>query len=260
MVAAHWCMARIMDATTLALFLSATLAGAIATGLAGFAFGLVVAGVWLHILSPAQTAALIVCLGLPVQAYWIWKLRHALVWRRIAPFIIGGTIGVPIGTKLLFYVTPSDVRLSVGILLVLYSCYSLARPPQLKPVRAGYAADLAVGFANGILGGMTGLAGLFITIWCSMRGWNKDEQRAVFQPVLIAAFMMTAVTLAIGGAFMLETGKLFLIGLPALVAGAWFGQTLYGRLDEAGFRRIVLVLLLLSGLILLTGEALALKG
>jgi uncharacterized protein len=38
------------------------------------------------------------------------------------------------------------------------------------------------------------------------------------------------------------------IGLPVLVAGTWVGLRLYARLDEAGFRKVVLGLLLVSGL------------
>ena len=71
-----------MDGTVLALFLVSTLIGGVTTGLAGFAMGLVVSGVWLHIMTPAQTAALIVGYGLIVQSYSIWKMRHALKWRR----------------------------------------------------------------------------------------------------------------------------------------------------------------------------------
>jgi uncharacterized membrane protein YfcA len=44
---------------------------------------------------------------------------------------------------------------------------------------------------------------------------------------------------------------LFLIGLPALLLGTWAGLKLFGRLDEAGFRKVVLVLLLTSGVTLL---------
>jgi hypothetical protein len=56
--------------------------------------------------------------------------------------------------------------------------------------------------------------------------------------------------LAFGGIGLVtpETGRLFLIGLPALVAGTLLGWSLYGKLDELGFRKVVLVLLLLSGL------------
>jgi hypothetical protein len=48
-----------------------------------------------------------------------------------------------------------------------------------------------------------------------------------------------------------DTIRLFLIGLPALAAGTWAGLKLFGRLDEVGFRRVVLGLLLVSGVSLL---------
>jgi hypothetical protein len=38
-----------------------------------------------------------------------------------------------------------------------------------------------------------------------------------------------------------------MIGLPLLLVGTWVGLRLYTRLDEAGFRRVVLGLLLISG-------------
>ena len=44
--------------------------------------------------------------------------------------------------------------------------------------------------------------------------------------------------------------RLFMIGLPLLLAGTWVGLRLYARLDEAGFRKVVLGLLLISGLAL----------
>jgi hypothetical protein len=37
---------------------------------------------------------------------------------------------------------------------------------------------------------------------------------------------------------------------PALLAGTWLGMKLYGRLDEATFRRVVLILLLVSDAVL----------
>jgi uncharacterized protein len=69
-----------------------------------------VSGIWLHILT------LIVGYGLLVQGYGIWKLRHALSWHKVMPFIIGGAIGVPIGGALLAYINLSlpKTRRAVG--------------------------------------------------------------------------------------------------------------------------------------------------
>lgn len=239
-----------MDGMVLAVFLLSIFIGGIVSGLAGFAMGLVVSGIWLHILTPAQTAALIVGYGLLVQSYSIWKLRHALNWRTVAPFIAGGVIGVPLGAALLTYMNPDYLRTGVGVLLVAYSSFFLLRP-TVHTVRTDLRADFGVGILNGILGGMTGLAGPIITIWCQLRGWRKDEQRAIFQPVILAAFTLTAASLTVNGTITVELIKIYLMGLPVLVAGVWLGLKLYGHLDEAAFRKVILWMLLLSGLVLI---------
>ncbi len=241
-----------MDGTILqlGLFLAATFTAALVAGLAGFAFGIVAAAIWLHILTPLQTTTLIIAYGLIVQGYAVWKLRHALSWSRLAPFLIGGVPGVALGVFVVGWTNPVILRAAVGAVLVAYAIYGLLRP-TLKPVQAGAPADTGIGFLNGTLGGMTGLAGIIVVIWSGMRGWPKDMQRAVFQPIGVATFAMTAVGLGVTGSIALDAVKLFLFGLPVLLAGTWLGFKLYGQLDEAGFRRIVLVLLLVSGLFLL---------
>jgi hypothetical protein len=43
-------------------------------------------------------------------------------------------------------------------------------------------------------------------------------------------------------------GSLFAIGLPVLLARTWVGLRPYAQLDEAGFRKVVLILVWISGL------------
>jgi uncharacterized membrane protein YfcA len=238
-----------MDVAGLELvaFLLATFAAALVAGLAGFAFGLVAAAVWLHILTPLQTASLIIAFGLIVQGVAVWKLRHALQWKRLWPFLAGGVLGVPIGVAVLGWANPDYVRASVGAVLVTYGIYGLVRPAMKSIPGGGAPADAGIGLLNGILGGATGLAGIIVTIWCGLRGWPKDVQRAVFQPTGVAIFAMSAAWLGVSGAVDTDTIRLFVIGLPILLAGTWLGLKLYGRIDEAGFRKLVLALLLASG-------------
>jgi uncharacterized protein len=245
-------MERAMDGTTfeLPLFLFATFAGAFVAGLSGFAFGLVAASLWLYILTPVQSATLIIAFGLLVQGYSVWKLRKALDWQRLWPFIAGAAIGVPAGVTLLTWSDPRSVRIAVGIILILYSVYAFFRP-ALKFSSGGRTSDGAIGFLNGMLGGLTGLAGILVTIWCNLRGWPKDVQRTVFQPVAVAIFLMSALWLGAKGVVAADTAKFFVMGLPCLLAGTWLGLKLFGRIDEATFRKIVLALLLVSGVTLL---------
>jgi uncharacterized membrane protein YfcA len=57
--------------------------------------------------------------------------------------------------------------------------------------------------------------------------------------------------MAFTGAYTLETMKLYAFALPALMIGIWCGIKLYGKLDDAAFRRVILILLLASGVSLI---------
>lgn len=234
----------------LAVFLVGTFAAAYVTGLAGFAFGMVAAAFWLHALTPIQTTVLMVAYALLVQAYAVWKLRRAIVVRRIVPFIIGTAVGIPLGIAILNWAAASTLRVGVGVLLILFAIYNLARPALPQVNKAVTALDTAVGVGNGVLGGATGLGGILPTIWSGMRDWKKDEQRAVFQPVAVASFLMLILSLGGTGAITADITRLFFIGLPAVIAGTWLGWKSYGHIDEATFRKIVLYLLLASGVAL----------
>ena len=242
-----------LSVESLVLFLVSTFVGGLTSGLAGFAMGLVVSGVWLHIISPVQTVALIAGYGLITQAYGSWVLRHALNWRSVAPFIITGAVGIPFGTFLLTYVNPAWLRIGVGVLLLVYSIYGLARP-QFRPVETGLPADLGIGFANGLLGGLTGLSGIIITVWCQMRIASKDAQRTIFQPVNFAVIALNVISLSVAGAITCATVRLYLLGLVPLFAGLWSGLKLYGKLDDAAFRKVILLLLLASGVVLIVPQ------
>lgn len=245
------CVMGELYAVDLILFVLATFTAAFVTGLAGFAFAIVAAAVWLHFLPPAQCTVLIAAFGLIVQGWSVWKLRQSIKPARLAPFLIGGVIGVPIGGEILRWASPASLRFAIGVVLVAFSLYSLIRPKLPSASGAGRITDGMVGMINGALGGATGFAGIILTIWSTLRSWTPSEQRAVFQPVGVLVFLITALFLGGTGTVSRGTIWLFLIGLPALATGTWAGLKLFGRLDEVGFRRVVLGLLLVSGFSLL---------
>jgi len=234
----------------LTLFFIATLLGAVVAGVAGFAFVLIASAVWLHIIPPAQSAPHIAAFAILIQGATLWKLRHALQISRILPFIAGGAVGIPLGAAALNWTSPNQMRAFIAAVLIAFSLYSLARP-TLPAVKGGRIADAIVGLMSGAFSGSTGLAGIHVIVWASLRRWSKDDQRAIFQPVVVAVFVMTLIWFGGTGIVAPETLRLFAIGLPAAVLGTWLGLKLYGKLDEATFRVIVLLLLLVSGITLL---------
>ena len=82
-------------------------------------------------------------------------------------------------------------------------------------------------------------------------------QRAVFQPVLLAAFVIISISQGVTGNVTLETLKLYGLGLPFMIAGIWIGFELYGKIDDETFRKVVLTLLLFAGASLIVSASIS---
>jgi uncharacterized membrane protein YfcA len=233
------------------LVAGAALLGAFASGLAGFAFGLVALGLWLHVLSPKIAGPLVVVASLVVQTVSLIHLRRAVRLDLLWPFVVGGLIGVPVGVWLLDYTDPDLFRRSVGAFLALYAAYMLLAPAMAPMTAGGRAADTGVGFIGGVMSGLAGLSGAVPTAWCRLRGWSKDVTRAVYQPFNMAIQVMSIAALFQAGLLTRELGFYTLLCLPAMLIGVWLGLRLYARVDERQFRKIVLGMLLVSGISLI---------
>ena len=125
----------------LSMFLLATFAGALVAVLSGFAFGLVVAAIWLYILTPLQTATLIIAFGLHRAGLFGLEAAPLARLAKLWPFVVGAALGVPVGVGILTWANPAHVRAGVGAFLVLYSLYALLRPAIPAVKAAGAAAD-----------------------------------------------------------------------------------------------------------------------
>jgi uncharacterized membrane protein YfcA len=181
----------------------------------------------------------------------IWR---TVDWRRLAPMLVAGLIGVPLGTWALPLISLRHFKLGFGVLLVAYCAFGLfaARWARLRSGRPGVerSMETVVGFAGGVLGGLAGLSGVLPTVWASLKGWPKSEQRAIFQGfnfTLLSAMLVASVTQGLVG---LGSLIALCIAAPAAVLAARLGFRLYKGLHALHFDRIVLGLLLISGLAL----------
>jgi len=231
----------------LAVIMAGAFTAAFAVGATGFADALVASAFFLHVLEPADAVPLIVATGIVMHGLSLMRVRRELDLARIGPFLAGGVFGVPVGAWALGHVEPEWFRLGIGIFLIVYSVFMLARPFAGTITGGGRAADALIGLTGGVLGGLAGLSGVAPTVWSRLRGWSRHEQRAVYQPFILGMHLMTLGWLAWGGYLDAGLGRNFLWCLPAAVLGVWSGLQLYRRLDEALFGRIVLILLLASG-------------
>lgn len=228
----------------------AVLAGFV-QGLSGFAFALVALSVWAWAVDPQVAAPRAVFGSLVGQVATLpltWRGADA---RRLAPFVVGGLVGVPLGVWLLGVMDPDGFKLALGVFLLVY-CPAMLFVPATWAVRLGGKwADAVSGWMGGVFGGIGGMAGAAPTLWITLRGWDKDTQRGVMQVFNITMHVATLTAYVVAGhAITGEVLGLFAIIAPALVIPALLGAMLFRRMNQKAFRRLVLGLLFVSGAVL----------
>lgn len=239
-----------MSTTAISVLIVGALAGGFVSGLAGFGTALMALGIWLYVVPPDVAVQLVLICSIIAQTSTLPSVWRSIDFKLVWPFLAGGIVGVPLGTALVAYADPRDFKLSVGILLLVFpAALYLQRRPMAFRI-GGKAADTAIGFAGGVLGGLAGLSGPIPILWASVRGWGKDERRGLFQTfnwtILTAALCMQAGS----GLIARQTMWLALLVLPATIGGAWLGARAYHVLSDGNFRDVVLGLLFLSGITL----------
>src|SRR5262245_53984451 len=220
-------------------------------GISGFAFAMVAMSIWVWGVNPQLAAGLAVFGGWTGQVIAAVRVRrpwHAgLLWT----FVLGSAIGIPIGNRLLPLLDPNPFKLVLGSLLVL-GCSAMLATPKLPSIKTGgKAADAAVGVLGGVMAPLAGFSGLAPALWCSLRGYTKDEHRSVLQNFNLIVLSATF-------ASNIWSGRLHARNLPqmAVVAGALalpsvWGAKIYIGMSASAFRKGVLWLLVFAGLVML---------
>jgi uncharacterized membrane protein YfcA len=242
-----------MESVVLVVALGAAVAGFV-QGLSGFAFGMVAMSFWAWVLEPRLAAVLTVFGALVGQILAAVTVRRGFDPRRLLPFIAGGLAGIPLGVALLPHLDVHGFKAILGTLLVLW-CPAMLLSTRLPRITAGgRVAEGAVGLAGGVMGGLGGFTGVLPTLWCTLRGYEKDTQRSVIQNFNLSMLAVTMATYLGAGIVTREMLPLFAVVAPAMLVPTLLGARLYVGISEARFRQIVLGLLTASGVALLASS------
>jgi hypothetical protein len=112
--------------------------------------------------------------------------------------------------------------------------------------RNSLAGRVVIGALGGITEATAAFPGAFVTIWCAAHGWDKQRQRAIYQPFILGMQIVTLIMLAI---FAPMTGlrlDLLQYVVPA-VLGAHVGLAVFSILSSAQFNKVVSAFLVVSG-------------
>ena len=226
------------------------LLASLVSSIAGFAFAALAGSAlaYLHF-DPVQAVTTMALCSIAMQSYAVWQLRASIRWRALKPMLAAGALTTPVGVALLIHIDAKLYAAVLGTIVTLYGGYVLWRR-HARPVPGAAWRDALAGAIGGVMGGLSSAPGLAVTIWCSMRGLDKVQQRAVYQPFILAMQLVTVACLAWRAPS--RTGMLLPASfVPFALLGAIGGFALYRRMSIKQFQAAVSLLLIVSGVGLL---------
>lgn len=237
------------------------LGGGIVKGVVGFAMPLILISGLSSFLPPELALA---CVIVPTLTTNAWQaLRQGLdevmgSIRRFRIFLIAGGVCLVASAQLVPLVSAALLLFIIGVPMTVYALATLAGRRLILPDHPKPPLEAAIGGVAGALGGMTGVYGPITVAMLTAMGIEKREHVRVQGVVYGLAALALAAAHWLSGVLNAQTLPLSLALVPPSLLGVWTGFQIQDRIDQALFRRLTLLVLLVAGVNVLRRAVLAL--
>jgi uncharacterized protein len=233
-----------LDAALIAALVIISVAG-VTSGMTGFGFGLISVPVLLTIYDPATVVTLSLGLSFFTCMLVVYSAWRSTDTRVVLTMLPGAAVGLFAGAYLLAIANPDVIKIVAGTIVVIFSIV-LLRGVSVRSAHSRIAALLAGG-ASGALATSTGLSGPPAVMLLAARDYQRDAFRATICAYFVAINVIGFAALLwqdlLTGAQIGTTATL----LPAALLATYAGTRLSRFVPPAMFRRLTLLLLLLTG-------------
>ena len=215
-------------------------------GLTGFGFALVSVPIMTIFLSPKKTIPIVLLHAILIVIVILYEARKWVDLKRIWPLMIAGIVGMPFGTYLLIFLKASTLKVLIGSVIVLFTL-ALLKGFKRK-IKSEKLAFAPVGFISGLLAGSTMMGGPPVILFFTNQGLNKNVFRANLVCYFATLSLATIPAYIAGGLITKEVIKYAVLLLPAMICGGITGIKLAHIVQEQLFKKIVLIILIVAGL------------
>ena len=229
-----------------AAFAGIAFVGALIFGITGFGAALVTIPLATHLVPLPFALALFAISDIACAlSVGLEKPKNAVPseWKRLVPMII---VGTALGVTLLVNLPRREAMLLLGLFVLAFAVYSLARRDSGRRISANWA--WLAGFAGGITSTVFGAGGPPYAIYLSQRGLSKEQFRATMGLAALTSISLRLVAFLLTGLLLdLQVWRYALVVVPAAVAGVLVARKVYMLISRDALLRAVAVMLLASG-------------
>jgi uncharacterized membrane protein YfcA len=218
----------------------AALVGAAVQSAAGFGFALVLSPALFAAMEPAEAVTVLLALGAALNVLVLLE-RHDARWSRLPPLILPALPGLALGAVVLAALSREPLQIGVGVAVIAAGLWQMRDRHSTARVPATVA-----GFLSGLLTTSISISGPPLVLWLEAQKLRPAEFRATLAAAFLALNIAGWAVLVVAGDATADLGELLVL-LSLVLAGYVLGTVAFRRLDHERFYRVVIVLVLLTG-------------
>ena len=184
--------------------------------------------------------------SLILNAVIVWKNRHSLAMRTVAPIAFWVMLGTIPGTLLLKVSAPWILKAVLGVFIIGLGVEMLTRKEN-STSRPNAAAQAVICFASGMMGGLFGINLLFL-VYLERTAKGRGEFRGSICFVFLVENIFRMIVYGANGVFTPLSWQIAALSIPAALIGMWIGGCIDRHIDETQIRRIIIYVFILGGL------------
>lgn len=232
------------------LWIFATIVAFFIKGLCGFANTLVFTSILGFGVNNINISPVEIILGYPANFILTWKNRNGLnakIWVPLAVIVLTGCIP---GALLLKNVNAQYIKIVFGIAVICIGIEMFCRENGIIKSKGSKIVLMIIGIASGVLCGLFGV-GALLAAYVGRTTDTTDEFKANISAVFIFENTFRIVLYSILGVITLSSLKQSVLMMPFVLIGLFLGMKSSQIMDDKVVKRIVIVLLIISGIVLI---------
>lgn len=219
-------------------------------GLCGFANTLVFTSILAYGESNAAITPVDLLVGCPANALMAWRYRKEADWHVWVPMAVMMLIGIIPGAFFLKNVDARIVKLLFGVVVAGLGIEMLLRERSHGMAKGSKPLMMVIGVLSGVLCGLYGV-GALLAAYFSRTTTDSRAFKGSLSIVFLLENLFRVVLYSVTGVFTLEILKRAALMLPCMVLGMFIGMKSAGRISERAAKRIVMIMLIVSGIALI---------
>lgn len=219
-------------------------------GLCGFANTLVFTSVLSFTNNNVSISPIELILGYPSNAILVYKERKSIEWKICLPIAALVLLGCIPGAFFLKSADTGFVKLVFGFVIVGIGLEMLLREIQQKKSKQSKVLLVTIGLLSGLLCGLYGI-GALLSAYMGRVTEDSHSFKANLCMVFLAENTFRLILYTAWGILTPEIFKQALFLAPAMLLGLGLGMASVKRMDERIVKRIVILMLILSGAVLI---------